>query len=69
MNTKRHLSDNGGIRGHSAGDYFPYLVVGRGNPFKDSFRWEVWHPDGTVLNSFMYVANAIKLACAYARNN
>ena len=45
QNTKGHLADNGGLRGHSVGDTFPYIVVGVGNPFTH-LRWKVRRPDG-----------------------
>jgi hypothetical protein len=32
LQTKGHLVNQGGIRGHSAGDIFPYIIVLVGNP-------------------------------------
>jgi hypothetical protein len=29
INTKGHLAGSGGVRGHSAGHVFPYVIVGR----------------------------------------
>lgn len=39
--TRGHLSDNGGVRGHSAGDVFPFIIVGTGDDM-----WHVQLPDG-----------------------
>lgn len=41
--TRGHLQDNGGIRGHSAGELFPLLVVGVGT------QWEVQHAGKTLF--------------------
>jgi len=62
MNTKGHLSTNGGVRGHSAGSFFPILVRGKGNVFLPSFRWQVVLPSGEVVASYRYVRNAFKAA-------
>lgn len=39
--TAGHLSSNGGIRGHSAGEHFPFIVVGTGDD-----KWYVQSPNG-----------------------
>ena len=36
--TKGHMTIQGGIRGHSAGDIFPYIIVLKGN-FVDGFEY------------------------------
>lgn len=48
INTKGHLAGSGGVRGHSAGDVFPYVIVGRG----DGVYGITWHVigNGLVLN-------------------
>lgn len=42
--TKGHSASNGGLRGHSIGDVFPYIVVAQG-PF-DALEWNVRGPNG-----------------------
>lgn len=42
MKTSGHLASNGGIRGHSAGPAFPFIVVGTGDDM-----WYVQAPDGS----------------------
>ena len=41
--TSGHLADNGGIRGHSAGSVFPYVVYARG-PEQDR-SWHITGPE------------------------
>ncbi len=43
--TKGHLATNGGIRGHSAGELFPFIVFAMGT--FDNTRWCIKRPDGT----------------------
>lgn len=45
--TSGHLSNNGGIRGHSAGDIFPWRVMAQGT--FDSLRWHVIKPNGEAI--------------------
>jgi hypothetical protein len=45
LNTKGHIATNGGIRGHSAGDAFPFTVVAKGA----SPIWVVRLPNGTYM--------------------
>lgn len=40
MQTKGHLANHGTIRGHSAGDIYPYVVAIVGN-FKDGFKYHL----------------------------
>lgn len=42
--TRGHLADNGGVRGHSAGDVFPFIIVGTGDD-----KWHVQLPDGRMM--------------------
>lgn len=39
IHTRGHLSGSGGIRGHSAGSVFPYVIVAQGTP--DNLIWYV----------------------------
>lgn len=41
--TKGHMSSSGGIRGHSAGDVFPYVIVLVGS-FVSGFKYHVIGP-------------------------
>ena len=50
--TAGHLKANGGIRGHSAGDIFPWRVMAQGT--FDSMKWYVIKPDGTKLGEGQY---------------
>jgi len=50
--TKGHLVNNGGIRAHSAGEFFPYIIRGKGVWDEDSWRWQVLCPDSTIAGSF-----------------
>lgn len=45
--TRGHLSDNGGVRGHSAGDIFPFILVGTGDDM-----WHVQLPDGRMFGTY-----------------
>ncbi len=59
--TAGHLSNNGGIRGHSAGDIFPWRVMAQGT--FDSLKWHVIKPDGTKLGKGQYTSKtAYKVA-------
>lgn len=49
METRGHIT-NTGLRGHSVGEIYPYMVVGIGNPHKPmAFRWAVQNPRGRIL--------------------
>jgi hypothetical protein len=45
--TRGHLSDNGGLRGHSAGDIFPFIIAGTGDD-----KWHVQLPDGRMFGTY-----------------
>lgn len=32
--TKGHTADGGGLRGHSVGDIYPYIIMGKGEPVR-----------------------------------
>lgn len=46
--TRGHLASNGGLRGHSVGDIFPYIHMYKGPNFEDWVRC----PDGTEEGPF-----------------
>lgn len=54
--TKGHLSTNGGIRGHSAGDIFPYRIMIQGT--FDALKYYVINPDGTKHIYVSFTASA-----------
>lgn len=54
--TAGHLQNNGGLRGHSVGEGFPFVVFAQG-PF-DKLRWKVKHPDGSVSGDFRSATTA-----------
>lgn len=43
--TSGHLTNNGGIRAHSAGEFFPFRVIATGK--MNAIKWHVVKPDGT----------------------
>lgn len=56
-----HLESNGGLRGHSVGEHFPFVVFAQGT--FDAIRWRVVCPDGQDKGSF----RSAKVAGEYAR--
>ncbi len=61
MKTTGHLTTNGGIRGHSAGDIFPWRVMAQG--VGSSLRWHVIKPNGSKLGEGQYtIESAYKVA-------
>lgn len=59
--TSGHLKSNGGIRGHSAGDFYPYRVMIQGT--MDSLKYWVINPQGDKVAWFL----SSSLACHIAR--
>ena len=55
--TAGHLASNGGIRGHSAGDFFPFILVGTGDD-----HWLVQMPNGRQWGRFWFAESAIRVA-------
>ena len=49
MNTQGHLLNNGGLRAHSVGEFYPFRIMAQGTP--DNLRWWVIHPDGYKLTT------------------
>lgn len=48
--TAGHLADNGGIRGHSAGEVFPFVIYQQGT-FNELYHW-VLQPNGLRIGPF-----------------
>jgi len=59
--TSGHLSQDGGVRGHSAGDFYPYRVMQQGK--LDSLKHWVIDPQGNKVEWF----SSAKAACILAR--
>lgn len=59
--TSGHLSNNGGIRGHSAGDFYPYRVMAQG--LLTSLKYWVINPAGEKVHWF----TTSEIACTVAR--
>ena len=59
--TSGHLANNGGIRGHSAGDFYPFRVMAKGIP-SDLF----WHVIGTQGKTIAIYTTSAQ-ACNRAR--
>ena len=61
MKTSGHLASNGGIRGHSAGDVFPFIVLAVGT--YDNLLWRIKKPSGGLMVSrFMSASRAHEVA-------
>ncbi len=61
MKTSGHLAHSAGIRGHSAGEFYPFRVVGKGT--FTNLKWYVVKPDGTIsTRGFTVVGEAFTLA-------
>lgn len=58
--TRGHSAGNGGLRGHSCGDVFPYIIVACGHP--DSLTYQVWCPDGTKSKQYGSYDEAYRIA-------
>ena len=52
MNTQGHLQSKGGLRGHSVGNLFPYIIMGKGIWGSESWRYQVLCPDGSIAGSY-----------------
>ena len=57
--TSGHLKTNGGIRGHSAGDIFPWRVMAQGT--MDNLKYWLIKPDGEKHSAFFTTAAAYSL--------
>ena len=58
--TSGHLTTNGGIRGHSVGEYFPWRVMAQGKI--ENLTWWLISPTGQKLNSYRTVYDAVDSA-------
>lgn len=47
--TSGHLAINGGLRGHSAGEIYPWRIMGQG--LLTSLKWHVIAPNGKKINT------------------
>ena len=63
MKTSGHLVSNGGVRGHSAGDFFPFRVIAKGSPYT-VLTWQVIGPKGDVVA----VSSDVHLSFSVARD-
>lgn len=50
MKTLGHWQDNGGLRGHSTGDFYPWRIMAKGT-FRD-LKWFVISPTGKELAEY-----------------
>jgi len=61
MNTQGHLNYNGGLRGHSVGEVFPFIVFAKG--FAPT-TWHILTPKGEEVRTRF---NTARLANEFAR--
>lgn len=61
--TKGHLASNGGLRGHSVGDTFPYIVFAKGHP--DNLVWSVRCPNGESIGEYPTAEYAESIALSF----
>lgn len=66
--TKGHLANSGGVRGHSAGDIFPATIMIKGS-FELGFRYHVLnHPALDPRTGWSRYSTATNIAKMRARN-
>ncbi|MBV1929742.1 MAG: hypothetical protein KUG81_09565 [Gammaproteobacteria bacterium] len=58
MDTAGHSATQGGLRGHSIGPLYPFMVVGIG--IED--EWVVQHPNGALSSRYETIDEAYMLA-------
>ena len=58
--TSGHLSTNGGVRGHSAGGFFPFRIMAQGHI--DNLTWWVIRPNGQRCAGYRKSSQAIARA-------
>ena len=61
--TSGHLADNGGLRGHSAGDIFPWRIMSQGT-FADMTHWVISPQGNKMGQGFKTVSAAMRSARA-----
>jgi len=58
MDTKGHSGTQGGLRAHSVGAFYPFMVVGIGN----NNEWVVQHPNSVISKRYKTIDEAYMLA-------
>ena len=53
MQTKGHSESHGGLRGHSIGPLYPFMVIGLGMS-----DWAVQHPNGAISKKYKEIDKA-----------
>ena len=61
MKTSGHLVNNGGIRGHSAGEFYPWRVMAQGTA--NNINWHVVRPNGQKTD-YSYKSASEAVHCA-----
>lgn len=61
VKTIGHKEEQMGLRGHSVGDVYPYIVFIKGNP-NVALTWHVLHPNGVETGPFNNAVDAHKFA-------
>ena len=57
MQTQGHSESHGGLRGHSIGPLYPFMVIGLGMS-----DWAVQHPNGAISKRYKEIDKAYMLA-------
>ena len=61
MKISGHLAHSAGIRGHSAGEFYPFRVIAKGT--FEHLRWHVVAPNGHVhVTGHVLVSSAFTIA-------
>ncbi len=66
MTTKGHLINNGGLRAHSVGEFFPFRIMAQGKP--PNLYWYVIRPNGGLYNEPYHTAPEAHAAARVAFN-
>ncbi len=61
--TRGHTADGGGLRGHSVGDFYPYIVYATGPA--DDLHWHVMDSTGVKCAPCWW--SSAKAACCFAK--
>lgn len=66
--TKGHLASNGGLRGHSVGASFPFIVFASG--CFDEITWNVRAPSGELVGTgYKSASEAEEVAISFKMNS
>lgn len=65
--TKGHTADGSGLRGHSIGELFPYILMGKGAG--DSFGWYIRSPNGEEFGPYTTTSQAYINGLAMKESN